>query len=383
MISDTTLLHLSLIDGIGPGAIKNLLASMPADVPLAALYEQSGNFFTHELGLSSVLAQKIVTGLRDFSVLEREVKLIEKHTIKILTVDDPAYPALLAAIHLPPSVLYIRGTLPENPLVAMVGARKANFYGQRAVNALVPSLIEHGFGIASGGALGADSMAHNVTLEAGGATVAVLGSGVLNPGPPSNFRMFEKILASGGALISSFPASSQALPSNFPARNRIIAGLSRGCIVIQAAAKSGARITAEFALQQGREVFAVPGHFDDALSAGCHALIAQGASVACNAEDIIQELDSDYARARVVQKMPKPKAKQTSIFKPATQPKPVPTFDDSTPTGRLLRACSQPRSTDELSVELKLSLADLNAQLFDLQIEGVLTQDFSGKWLRG
>jgi Predicted Rossmann fold nucleotide-binding protein involved in DNA uptake len=150
-------------------------------------------------------------------------------------------------------------------------------------------MVENGWVIVSGGAIGADSMAHAKTVACGGRTMAIIGSGLLNPYPSSNEKLFNDILASGGLILSPFGMQTVARPGNFPARNRVIAGLSLGCVVVQAAKKSGASITAQLALDNGREVFAVPGLFHDELSIGCHALIQQGAKIISDAYDILAE----------------------------------------------------------------------------------------------
>ncbi len=221
-----------------------------------------------------------------------EQELLIKHNIRRITASDVEYPSYLKEIHCPPPQLYVQGELLNSytKLIAVVGSRKADSYGERVIASLVPELVAHGWAIVSGGALGADSFAHKATLQARGRTIVILGSGLLMPYPSSNRKLFSSIVDQGGSLVSSFSLDTPAYPSNFPARNRIISGMSRGVIVAQAAEKSGARITAHLALEQGREVFAIPGPIDHALSIGCNRLIQQGAKLVQTIDDIFTEL---------------------------------------------------------------------------------------------
>ncbi len=220
--------------------------------------------------------------------MEKELVLCQKNGVQIVFSHDKAYPQLLAAIHAPPLVLYVKGSLEvlSQRGCALVGSRAADAYAEYVINQIVPEFVSAGYSIVSGGALGADTMAHKAACDAGGKTVAVLGSGLLQPYPLSNKKLFERIVASGGAVVSPFPVTMQALPGNFPARNRVIAGLVPATIVVQAAKKSGALITAQFALNEGREVYAVPGQFGHPLSQGCHQLISEGAHILGGAEEV-------------------------------------------------------------------------------------------------
>lgn len=237
MINKNIILHLSLIDGIGPATIATLCARAEN---LADLYACSSHDLIHRYGIAPAYAAKIMQGFADNSLLERELARIEKHAISWTTIIDENYSHDLRAIYAPPAVIYWRGILPtkEESTIAFVGSRKANRYGETTISTLVTPLAQQGWWIVSGGALGADSMAHEAALKAQGKTVAVLGSGLLQPYPRTNIRLFERIIEGGGALVSSFPLSQGALPGNFPARNRIIAGMSKGCVVIQAAQKA-------------------------------------------------------------------------------------------------------------------------------------------------
>ena len=242
-----------------------------------------------------------------------------------------------------------------------------------AIDQLVPPLVQNGWAIVSGGARGADSMAHRKALDAAGVTVAVLGSGLLCPYPAENKELFQEILAQGGAMVSNFPLGMRPLPDNFPARNRVIAGMSRGCIVIQAAAKSGARITADFCLSQGREVFAVPGPINDGLSAGCHELIGQGATLVTHAGQIMGAFG--YELPIISPQKSSRSTGQKALFTPASYAEPIDPAEAA-----LLNTCAQPSTVDELLEATGLPLIQLSKMLFDLQIKGKLTQNMAGLW---
>lgn len=364
------LLHLSLIESLGPGLGQRLVRHFGVE-QLTALYNASAHELTRIAGVSETAATKIVKGLADRSVLETELELLEKHKISWVSIIESDYPLLLSPIHLPPIVLYWKGTLPGEQSIAIVGSREANSYGKYAVERLLIPLVGQEWGIISGGALGIDTMAHQTTVDAGGITCAVLGSGILVPYPPENKELFNTICTNGGAVISPFPLLMKPLQGNFPARNRVIAGLAKGCVVVQAAIKSGARITAEFSLQQGRTVFAVPGPIDDPLSVGCHELIAQGATIATCAQDILVEFGQE-----IQEQIVDTTDQQTSLL-PIIKPLPLhqdPMF------AAILEVCKQPNSIDELIEKTNIPLAQLTPILFDLQLKGYISQNMAGLW---
>ena len=365
------LLHLSLIEGVGPGVIQKIIKSKPTDLPWNDRYYFSAMDWM-QFGLNEQMAQTIVTGLSS-DLLAKELDLLERYAISWATILDSEYPDLLKHIHLPPPVLYWRGALPSDDIktIAIVGARKADQYGKHAVDLIVPTLVQHGITIVSGGALGADSMAHRATLEAGGKTVVVLGSGLLRPYPRENRRLFDRIIEHDGAVMSAFQAYTDPHPGHFPARNRIIAGLSVGVMVVQAARKSGARITAQFALEEGRDVFAIPGPIDNELSDGCHALIQEGAKLITGPGDILQEYGIE--REASERKTDGARNKQQSFLGAASK-------IENPMQKRIIQACAHPQSIDELAEQLSLSLSELQAHLFELQVAGHLSQDFTGRW---
>ena len=364
--NNRTLLHCSLIKDIGPAKIQKVLLDQELQQDFSALYSFRAHDFKKRYNFSETIAHPIVVGLSDEAVLENECALLEKHSIDWISFFDDEYPALLKEIHLPPLGLYFKGAPLKNydHCLSIVGSRKAGPYAEMVVDLFVPELVQKGWAIVSGGALGADCMAHAATLAAHGRTAVVLGSGLLKPYPEDNIKLFQSIVESGGTLISSFPLETPPLQGNFPARNRIIAGLSKGCIVVQAAKRSGASITANFALEQGREVFAVPGRIDNPLSAGCHKLIAQGAKLVGSVDDIIEEFETAFIPVAKLQK---------NIFTPAKKTE----FSDP-----LVSLCETPMGIDELCQKTDSTSSEMQEKLFNLQLDGKVRQNFAGMWER-
>jgi DNA processing protein len=359
-----------LLNGIGPTTLANMINAKPSQVQWSDLYACSAQQLMQWFGITERVAYIIIAGLQDISSLKKELDLIACHAISWITLIDDEYPNMLKHINSPPAVIYWQGAPPyAEKMLAIVGARKANYYGQRVINQLVPLLVDNSWTIVSGGAIGADTMAHRATVQARGATIVVLGSGLLDPYPRSNIKLFKEVVASGGTVLSTFPLCTAGFPGNFPARNRIIAGLSKGCVVIQAAIQSGARITAQYALDQGREVFAIPGPIDDPLSAGCHALIQDGAKLVSSPKDIVTEFAEAYGLGYVQQNI----LVETNSSTEASQ--------EITIEGQIISACRQPRSTDDLLEETGLNLVQIQSKLFDLQLSGSLEQDFTGMWV--
>ncbi len=368
MTDSLIILHLSLISGIGDGTVIRIIKKMKENgIALESLYKMSDAEIMHHCQISLPKAQSVRTGLAETSVLKRELQLLENNPVSYITVVDEQYPAYLKEIHCPPPILYFQGKpfSSEDRCIAVIGSRHANYYGLAAIEKLVPPLIESGWTIVSGGAIGADSKAHSITLECKGRTIAVLGSGILKPYPPSNKKLFEKIIMEGGTVCSPFPLMFDSFPANFPARNRIIAGLSKGCLVVQAAAKSGTHITAQFALEQGRDLFAVPGLIDDPLSAGCHSLIQQGAKLVHCAADILVELEP-------AMQMRLPFGEQNSETIGVREG----------PDALILRSCMSPCTIDELVQKTGIAAHDLYSQLFMLELEGKVRRELNGSWQR-
>lgn len=364
--SDLVILHLSLINGIGPATIKLIIESIDRE-KLPQIYTYSASDF-QACGIYFERAVKIVTGLKDTSLLNKELALIEKHTISWCAVGSHNYSSLLASIEQPPAIVYYQGNNLFNyhNAIAFVGARKADAYARLVVDRLVTPLVQSEWIIVSGGALGTDSFVHDKVVKLQGKTIAVLGSGLLHWYPASNYQLFQQIIQAGGMIVSCFPLQTQPIPSNFPARNRIIAGLSQGTVVVQAAAKSGALITADFAVEQGREVFAVPGSIEHGLHDGCHNLIAQGAKLVTTARDIIVE----FVGLQTVTELQRDN--QLSL----------PLSDVCPYEKAILEVTLIPTSTETLVSKVDLSFDDLMVKLFDLNLQGKITQDMMGLWKR-
>ena len=369
-------LHLSLIEDVGPVAVDRIFKSDAVRAQPEQLYTMSAYDLVFATGVTEAKAEKIKEGLADKSLLEQELNYIEKSGVSWITRYEQGYPYLLSGIPIPPAVLYYQGApFDDSQLaVALVGSRQSNAYGIRVVKKLVPELVAHGCTIVSGGALGIDSAAHQETLAQGGKTIVILGSGLLRPFPASNKKLFAQVCEQGGTIVSAFPLTMEAFAGNFPARNRIISGLSRGCVVVQAAAKSGALITARYALEQGRDVFAVPGAIDDPLSAGCHALLRQGAVCVTNAQDILGEWSLIEQKAEVT-------LQEENSDSEIVQMTIVPEEKPMTIQAQVIAACKVPCTVDDLLGVVPLSLSQLNALLFELQLNGQLEQTMGGMWI--
>lgn len=237
--------------------------------------------------------------------IDNILRLLEKEEIDVIGIDDESYPEILKEIYNPPQILYIKGSLTalENGL-AVVGSRNYTAYGQQLIEDIVRKLARTGLPIISGLALGVDAHAHRVALEEGARTIAILGTGVdlKSIYPSHNRHLAAKIIEAGGALVSEFPIGTAPLPYHFPQRNRIISGLTKATLVIEAREKSGALITARDALEQNRDVMAVPGNIYSDLSAGPNKLIKDGAKSVLSAQDVIDSLDlgniSNYIKAK-------------------------------------------------------------------------------------
>lgn len=243
-------------------------------------------------GLVREQTAKNISEHRDLENLDNYLKIVQENGIKVYTIHENEYPENLKNIYDPPPVLYVKGELVREDALAVgiVGSRKASEYGLKTAQRIASRLAELGITVVSGMALGIDSAAHKGALMAKGRTVAVFGCGLKYVYPMTNYPLSQEI-QKNGALISEYPFDTEAFASQFPARNRIISGMSLGVIVVEAGEKSGSLITADFALEQGREVFAVPGNISSPNSKGTNTLIKNGAKLVSSIEDIIEELN--------------------------------------------------------------------------------------------
>jgi DNA processing protein len=287
-------------------------------------------------------------------------------------VDDPQYPSRLKEIYDPPLILYVRGDaeLLTKPGIAMVGTRHPTPYGSGMAERLAWDLAAQGLVIISGMARGVDTASHRGAIAAKGKTVAVFGTGVDVIYPKENSRLSEQILALGGALISEFPLGTFAAPQNFPIRNRILSGMSIGVLVVEAAEYSGTRITARLALEQNRDVFAVPGNVTNKNSWGPNTLIKQGAKLVATWEDVWEDLPSEVRLALTPAVRPEsPDGKSASLFP-----------DDGLPPHEkrilaLLKA-DEAMHIDEIveKLEDEMSSSEIFAALFELELNGKVRQ---------
>lgn len=280
-------LGFNLTPGIGPARLARLVERCGS---IAAAWG-ADPFELAAAGLDGKTSAALLSARARLD-LDAELARAARAGVALLTLDDAGYPALLRESPGAPPLIYVLGSLTaaDDWAVAVVGTRAPTAYGREAAYTIASDLAAAGVTVVSGLALGVDTVAHEAALAAGGRTVAVLGSGVDRPYPERNRRLAERIVAQG-ALVSDYPLGAMPVAANFPPRNRIISGLSRATLVAEAGERSGALITVGFALDQGRDVFAVPGPIFARPSAGCNRLIRSGAGLARSAADILADLD--------------------------------------------------------------------------------------------
>ncbi len=351
-------LGFSLVSGIGP---KRLLALVQAFGDLRSAWEASESRIC-AVGLDSDTTTHLLRTRTQID-LDAEMSKIERANARLITPEDAEFPALLKNMPDPPLALYLRGALkPEDDLaLAIVGTRKATAYGRDAAGHFARQLARQGVTIVSGLAHGIDGAAHRGALEAGGRTIAVLGCGIDRVYPPDHADLARQI-AQQGALISEFPVGSKPEARHFPRRNRIISGLSLGVLVAEAPENSGAMITATFAADQGRDVFAVPGSIFSATSGGANRLIQEGAKLVTCVEDILEELN---IAQRTVEAR-----RLTRQIAPASDKEKM-----------LLRhLTADPLTVDELVRRSGLDAADVLGTLTLLELQGYVEDDGVGKY---
>lgn len=282
------LVALNMVEGVGPVRVRQLLSHFGE---AAAILRASRAQLRQVNGIGEDTAEA-VAGWEKAVNLGAELKRIDDFGCRAVVQDDAEYPELLRQIYDPPIVLYVKGALlpKDKNAVAMVGSRRTTHYGIETARKLGFQLAYVGVTVVSGGARGIDTAAHQGALNAKGRTVCVLGTGLNIVFPPENAALFERIVANG-ALITQFPFNRPADKQSFPIRNRIVAGMTVGSVVVEAGLNSGAMITANFATEYGRQVFAVPGRIDSPGSKGCHDLIKKGAKLCEGAEDILSEFE--------------------------------------------------------------------------------------------
>jgi DNA processing protein len=347
------LLALHVVPGIGPRLLAALLTRFGT---AAAVREAALSELTAIPHLHQNVALRLQESLRRNAV-DEELVLMEKHGVHLLTLDTPAYPVNLAKIDVPPRLLFVRGKLvPEDAqAVAVVGSRACTSYGRRSAERMGAALARAGVTVVSGLARGIDGMAHRGALSVKGRTIAVLAGGLAKIYPPEHADLAEEIVASGGALVTESAMRMEPMADLFPPRNRIISGLARGVVLVEAAEKSGALITARRAAEQGREVFAVPGNADSPASAGALELLRQGAKLVRHAGDVLEDLDGI--------------APLVALEAVAAAPAP-PKLDG--PQQAIWDALTEPRTIDELCRHLGKPIGELTGMLMSLEMKRVV-----------
>jgi DNA processing protein len=360
-------LAITLTPGLGPTRARKLVEHFGGVEAIfhASLTELEGS------GLQAVSAQSIATGKSE-ELAREEMAKADSENVVIVTGEDPFFPPRLREIYDPPSLLYVRGNpeILKQPGIAVVGTRHPTPYGSGMAERLACDLAAQGLVIISGMARGVDTASHRGAITAKGKTIAVFGTGVDVIYPKENSRLAEQILAFGGALISEFAMGTFAAPQNFPIRNRILSGMSVGVLVVEAAEYSGTRITARCALEQNRDVFAVPGNVTNKNSWGPNTLIKQGAKLVATWEDVWEDLPAEVKLALTpATQSESPGSSSASLFP-----------DEALPLHEqkimnLLKA-DEATHIDELveRLETEMSSSEIFAALFELELNGKIRQ---------
>ncbi|MDF1513841.1 MAG: DNA-processing protein DprA [Anaerolineae bacterium] len=353
-------LGFNLVRGIGPVRLRRLLDFF-GDIE-AAWKASPQNL--RQLKLSQRVINNLVSVRSSFDVEYDNIRQrLEKYDVQVLTWDAVEYPVLLRQISDPPPVLFVRGTLltTDEWAVAVVGSRKATVYGREVTRRLAADLAQNSITVVSGLARGIDGIAHKAALEAAGRTIAVLGCGVDVVYPQEHRTLSEHIIANG-ALISDYPMGTRPEGPNFPPRNRIISGLSLGTVVVEAGLRSGALITSDFALDQGRDVFAVPGSILSPSSAGCNRLLRDGAAIVTEARDILETLQL----GQIVEK------KQAREILP----------ENAVEAALWAQLSAEPSHLDDLARQTQLPVEQVSSTLVMMELKGMTRQVGSLQYVR-
>ncbi len=346
---------LNAVPGVGSILMKRLLERFHSP---KAVFQASLKELIEVEGLGEKVASEIRKGPAE-EMVRRELTLAEKVGAKVLTMEDEEYPARLRTLYDPPAVLYIRGSLKKEDelAVSIVGSRKTDPYGRWVTERISRQLARHGVTIVSGLARGIDAVAHWGAISEGGRTIAVLGCGVDVVYPRENRNLFQKVI-DHGAILSEFPMGSPPEGSHFPKRNRIISGLSLGVVVVQAGPDSGSLITANYALEQGREVFAIPGNVGADGSRGTNRLIKQGAKLVESSDDILEEILPQWQREQERIEEVRPKGPELSEEE-----------------GILYGVLSEsPLHIDEIIRETRFEPGTVSSLLLNLELKGLIHQ---------
>lgn len=361
-------LHLHLTAGVGPTTFRQLLETFGS---ASAALQADRSALASVKGIGPVRADGILSSRGEVDV-EKELSLVSKAGAQLLCWDSPSYPVGLKNIYDPPPVLYVEGELEREDAtaVAIVGTRRPSRYGLEQAERFAAALARAGFTVVSGLARGIDSAAHNGALKAGGRTIAVQGCGLGRVFPPENADLYRAISAQG-AVVSEFPMLSEPLRENFPRRNRIISGLSVAVLVIEGPLRSGAMITARTAMEQGRDVFALPGRIDNLAASGTNQLIRDGACLVRSLEDILDELGEVGQTMR--------SGTERADKRPVRAALPGNLSDAEKAV--LSAATDEPMTVDEFCAATELSAGQVSAALTMLQLKGLIRQLAGARFL--
>jgi DNA processing protein len=359
---------LNMTPGIGPRAAAKLLERFgSAEAVFTATRAELEKVRLLPEAVDSIIARDM------HQRAEAEIENVRKLGAEILILDDGVYPSLLQEIYDPPVALYVTGAWSEcldQPCIAIVGSRRCSTYGLNAASMLARDLAQRGVTIVSGFARGIDAAAHRGALEAGGRTVAVLGTGIGEVYPRDHKKLGEEILEAGGAMVTQFPLATPPVSENFPYRNRIISGLSLGVLVVEAAENSGSLITARLAIEQNREVFAVPGNITSRNSFGTNYLIkGAGAKLVQQWQDVAAELPPQIAARLLPPPLGEKKKEKSVADQLAMVPQGLTGYEQS--VFRLLSA-DNPAHIDALVNQSRISIPDLTAALLTLEMRDLV-----------
>ena len=359
---------LNMTPGIGPRAAAKLLERFgSAEAVYGASRVELEKCRLLPEAVDSIIARNL------HKQAESEIENVRKLGGDILVLDDGVYPSLLREIYDPPIALYVKGAWSEcldQPCVAIVGSRKCSTYGQNAAVMLARDLAQRGVTVVSGFARGIDAAAHRGAIEAGGRTIAVLGTGIDEIYPRDHKKLSEEVLDGGGAMVTQFPLRTPPVSENFPYRNRIISGLSLGVVVVEAAENSGSLITARLAIEQNREVFAVPGNITSRNSFGTNYLIkGAGAKLVQQWQDIAAELPPQIAAKLLPPPLGQKKKERSLADQLALVPQGLSGFEQS--VFKLLSA-DNPAHIDVLVDQSRLTISDLTAALLTLEMRDLV-----------
>lgn len=344
-------LGFNLVKGIGPAKLRTLLNKYGAVVDAWLANE-------HDL-VNAGFDRRTIDGFKNTRStinLDSELRKVQDAGIELLVWESNGYPRYLKEITHPPPLLYVRGEIKEVDewAIAVVGTRRKTAYGRQVTTDLVRGLVNNKVTIISGLARGIDSIAHKTAVEMGGRTIAVMGSGLDIIYPSENRALANNIISGHGALVSEFALGTKPEAKNFPPRNRVISGLSLGVIVVEAGKRSGALITADFALEQDREVFAVPGNITSPASRGTNSLIQEGAKLVQNVEDVLEELNMMMVQEKTAVQMAMPESAEEAQL-----------------LGNLTH---QPMHIDDLTRRVELPSALVSSTLTLMELKGMVRQ---------